>query len=155
KLGWGGIRDIEFIVQLLQLELGGRDPHVRTPNTLDALSRLERTGVLTEEEASELSEDYCFLRTVEHRLQILYELQTQTLPTDPSERRLLARRLGFADAGAIDEEYRRRTRRVRGHFERLFLAGKREDAADRWSALFVADSAEARDEVVGRLREAG
>jgi len=123
KVGRGGIRDIEFLVQLLQLRHGGQRPDLRVPGTLDALAALQRAGILRPGETDELRDDYCFLRTVEHRLQILYELQTQSLPADPEERRLLARRMGFPDARAFDDEYRRRTDRVRAHFERLFVEG--------------------------------
>src|SRR6266478_363461 len=75
KIGTGGIRDIEFTVQFLQLQRGGFEPRVRTPNTLEALFRLSQTGVIPRSAAEELSEDYQFLRNVEHRLQLLYELQ--------------------------------------------------------------------------------
>jgi len=159
KVGYGGIRDIEFIVQLLQLELGGRYPLLRTPSTLEALARLRQVGVLSVQEADELADDYRFLRTVEHRLQILYELQTQTLPTDPAERRLLARRLGFNSAEEFDAEYTHRTRRVREHFENLFLGNARREsrsAEDSWVELLVhVDSPGSRAAILQQLREAG
>jgi glutamate-ammonia-ligase adenylyltransferase len=137
KVGIGGIRDIEFTAQLFQLRLGGYDARLRTPNTLEALARLQQAGALTPAEAGELSEDYQFLRTVEHRLQILYERQTQSLPTDPIERNLLARRLGYVDSTAFDEDYRRRTGRVHEHFERLFYGerGHVGGPADMWREL--------------------
>jgi glutamate-ammonia-ligase adenylyltransferase len=140
KVGFGGIRDIEFSVQLLQLELGGRDPLLRTPNTLEALARLRQAGVVTEREASELSEDYQFLRTVEHRLQILYDAQTQSLPVEPNERRLLARRLGYHDTAEFDADYQRRTERVHAHFERLFYGSRQKEdlsGADIWRSLLT------------------
>jgi len=158
KTGFGGIRDIEFAVQLLQLEFGGRYPLLRTPNTLEALARLRQAGVLTPQEADELAEDYCFLRTVEHRLQILYELQTQSLPTALAERRLLARRLGYPDAEAFDADYARRTQRVHDHFERLFYGAHHGDEAhaDIWRDLLEnVESPQARAAIVARLREAG
>lgn len=122
KLGRGGIRDIEFAVQMLQLRTGGLQPIVRSPNTLSAIGRLRQEGLLDGDTADELADDYVFLRTVEHRLQLLYERQTQELPTDPVERHLFARRLGYADAVEFDDDYARRSGRVRGHFERLFLS---------------------------------
>lgn len=159
KVGYGGIRDIEFIVQLLQLELGGRYPLLRTPSTLEALARLRQVGALSAQEAEELADDYRFLRTVEHRLQILYELQTQTLPVDPAERRLLARRLGFHSAEEFDAEYTRRTRRVRRHFENLFLGDaprERRTTEGTWAELLVSvDSPESHAAILRRLHEAG
>jgi [glutamine synthetase] adenylyltransferase / [glutamine synthetase]-adenylyl-L-tyrosine phosphorylase len=158
KVGFGGIRDVEFTAQLLQLEQGGRNPLLRTPNTLEALARLRQAGVLTTEQASELSEDYQFLRTVEHRLQILYELQTQSLPTEPNERRLLARRLGYPDTDAFNSDYTRRTERVRGHFLSLFGERRtaRADDGDSWSEVLTnVETPTAQGEIVKRLGFAG
>lgn len=120
KIGKGGIRDVEFLVQMLQMAEGGRRPLLRTPNTLDALAKLAHVGVLSRMEAEELSEDYVFLRTVEHRLQILADRQTQRLPQDLAEREHLARRLGYASVQEFDQDYLRRTERVRGHLRRWF-----------------------------------
>ncbi|GIV21331.1 MAG: glutamate-ammonia-ligase adenylyltransferase [Armatimonadota bacterium] len=127
KIGEGGIRDIEFTVQLLQLLVGGQHPSVRTGNTIEALHRLRREGFLTPEEAIILREGYCFLRTVEHRLQILYEQQTQKLPTDPRQLELLARRMGFENATYFRETYDRVRAQVREIFLRVFYG----EAGDR------------------------
>ena len=127
KIGEGGIRDIEFAVQLLQLLVGGQHPSVRTGNTLEALQRLRREGFLTSEEAIILRESYCFLRTVEHRLQILYEQQTQRLPADPRQLELLARRMGFEKAEYFRETYDRVRAQVRDIFLRVFYG----EAGDR------------------------
>ncbi|MCC6728801.1 MAG: hypothetical protein IT208_05630 [Chthonomonadales bacterium] len=158
KVGRGGIRDIEFAVQLLQLEHGGRDPMLRTPNTLEAIARLRQVGVLSGTESAELADAYAFLRTVEHRLQILYELQTQALPTRSDERRLLARRLGYPDVVTFDADYRRRTHRVRELFERLFRPGEAPPprGPDRLADLLTAiDSPSAREALVADLRDRG
>jgi glutamate-ammonia-ligase adenylyltransferase len=159
KIGLGGIRDIEFIAQLLQLELGGRFPLLRTPNTLEALSRLRLAGFLSAQEAKELSEDYIFLRNVEHRLQILYDRQTQAIPTDPEERRLLARRMGYLDRESFDHDYRRRTHRVRAHFESLFYGSRHEKSeaeADTWHSLLMnVETPEAKAVIMNRLTLAG
>ena len=122
KTGYGGIRDIEFIVQLLQLEFGGTQPRLRTPNTLTALTRLNDANFLTDREAEELAEDYRWLRTLEHRLQLLNDFQTQTLPppTDDRERTLLARRMRYADRRAFETDLTRRRDRVRAYLDRLF-----------------------------------
>ncbi len=98
KTGHGGIRDIEFVIQFLQLLNGGDLPEIRTGNTLQAIRQLERAGCLTHLESSLLAENYQFLRTIEHRLQIMYDLQTHTLPEDEQELRRLAIRLGYSDS---------------------------------------------------------
>jgi len=97
KTGWGGIRDIEFVIQFLQLTSGGAEPGVRTGNTLDAIAKLEQSGGLTHQERTLLEENYRFLRKLEHRLQIMYDLQTHQLPTATSELRKVARRMGFGE----------------------------------------------------------
>lgn len=80
KLGYGGIREVEFIAQTFQLLYGARDPWIREPNTLRALQRLADRGHITADEHATLAAAYTFLRTVEHRLQILHYLQTHTMP---------------------------------------------------------------------------
>jgi glutamate-ammonia-ligase adenylyltransferase len=97
KTGRGGIRDIEFTIQFLQLLNGGDLPQVRQRNTLLALSALERVGCLTDQEYRVLDDAYRFLRKVEHRLQLLFDLQTHRLPENEEELRKLALRMGFAD----------------------------------------------------------
>lgn len=115
KTGHGGIRDIEFVIQFLQLLNGGDLKELRTGNTLEAMDRLERAGCLNDRERSELEENYRFLRKIEHRLQIMFDLQTHAMPADEEELRKLAVRMGFdATAGATARdafltEYRRRT----------------------------------------------
>lgn len=95
KTGHGGIRDVEFVIQFLQLLNGGSESSVRTGNTLEAIAQLEKAGSLTSEESSYLEANYSFLRKLEHRLQIMYDLQTHTMPTESKELMKLARRLGF------------------------------------------------------------
>ncbi|HEV8564191.1 MAG TPA: hypothetical protein VGR41_04710 [Actinomycetota bacterium] len=120
KRGRGGIRDVEFAVQLLQIVHGRRDARLRSPNTLAALRALAEEGYVAEPDAEALAGAYVFLRTLEHRLQIVHDLQTHDLPTDPRARLTLARSLGFADAGELQVEYDRQTELVRGIHERLF-----------------------------------
>jgi glutamate-ammonia-ligase adenylyltransferase len=95
KNGRGGIRDIEFTTQFLQLLAGGDAPQVRTGNTLEALRRLAALGSLTDQERGILERTYTLLRTVEHRLQILYDRQTHVVPRDPEEFARLAVRMGY------------------------------------------------------------
>ena len=100
KTGHGGIRDIEFVIQFLQLLNGVVEPGIRTGNTLEAIERLGQVGVLTQQERSLLEENYCFLRQLEHRLQIMYDLQTHDLPTNPNELVKVARRMGFTSSSS-------------------------------------------------------
>jgi glutamate-ammonia-ligase adenylyltransferase len=95
KTGLGGIRDVEFVIQFLQLLNGGTLPEIRTGNTLDAIAGLEQAGCLTPQERTLLEENYSFLRKLEHRLQIMFDLQTHLLPTDRDELAKLAVRMGF------------------------------------------------------------
>jgi len=96
KRGRGGIRDIEFSVQLLQLVHGGADPAIREPATLSALGELASAGYVDQADASMLGLAYRFLRTVEHRLQLVEEAQVHTVPDDDDARTRLARVLGLA-----------------------------------------------------------
>jgi glutamate-ammonia-ligase adenylyltransferase len=95
KTGHGGIRDIEFVIQFLQLLNGGDLPQIRVPGTLDAIAQLEQAGCLTWQERSILEENYAFLRKIEHRLQIMFDLQTHMLPQGDEELRKLAVRMAY------------------------------------------------------------
>ncbi len=115
KTGHGGIRDIEFVIQFLQLLNGGDLPQVRTGNTLDAIARLEAGGCLTQQERSILEENYAFLRKIEHRLQIMFDLQTHLLPAAANELTKIAIRMGYHGEGresalaAFEVDYKQRT----------------------------------------------
>lgn len=120
KNGWGGIRDIEFGVQGLQLLYGGQLPRLRTPNTLEALRRLRQARLITPEQSQRLHEAYCFLRTVEHRLQLIYGHQTHTLPAQGSEARArFAPYMGFSDSEAFENALRSHREAVRAFWESL------------------------------------
>ena len=103
KLGEGSIRDVEFVVQYLQLVHGGAHVELRTGKTLDALERLAEHGLLTRDERRILHDGYVFLRTVEHYLQILDYRQTYSLPTGMADQTYLAQRLGFHGPEAAEE----------------------------------------------------
>lgn len=124
KLGYGGIREIEFVIQALQLIYAGRDRTLRERNALKALHRLSQKGLITYQEHETLSKAYVFLRTVEHRIQIADDLQTQTLPADERELRALARRAGYLEQGRETEhllrDYNDHTRKVRNIYDELF-----------------------------------
>ncbi|MDW8256571.1 MAG: hypothetical protein RML85_06060 [Acidobacteriota bacterium] len=120
KLGRGGIREIEFIVQALQLYSGGRDPWVRHPQVLIALGRLADKGWLTDQERARLAEAYVFLRTLEHRLQMEHGVRTHVVPMEEERLRRLARRMGYADSRALLDDLERHRRQVVEIFERVF-----------------------------------
>jgi glutamate-ammonia-ligase adenylyltransferase len=124
KLGYGGIREIEFVIQALQLIYAGRDRTLREKNALKALHMLSQKGLITYQEQEILAKAYVFLRTVEHRIQILDDLQTQTLPSDERELRSLARRTGYFERGREVElllrDYADHTRKVRKIYDNLF-----------------------------------
>ena len=120
KVGRGGIREIEFFVQTQQLIAGGRQPSLRVSDTLSALARLEERGWITAAAHQELAEAYRFLRTVEHRLQMIADEQTQTLPDDPDKLTALARFCGFADTPAFATRLTAELERVQAHYVRLF-----------------------------------
>jgi glutamate-ammonia-ligase adenylyltransferase len=96
KLSRGGIREIEFIVQLLLVVRGGQFPEMRTRSTLRALERLSSAGLMKPAKAQELAEAYTFLRRVEHRIQFLDDQQTHVLPTSEADLSWMALSLGFA-----------------------------------------------------------
>ncbi|HEY2815206.1 MAG TPA: bifunctional [glutamine synthetase] adenylyltransferase/[glutamine synthetase]-adenylyl-L-tyrosine phosphorylase [Acidimicrobiales bacterium] len=127
KLGPGGIRDVEFAVQLLQLVHGGADPELRVRGTLVALNELADAGYVGRRDADLLATAYRFLRTVEHRLQLDDEQQVHALPVDPIELDRLARILGYvgtASAGAAGlflDELRQHQSEVRAIHQRLWF----------------------------------
>ena len=128
KLGRGGLRDVEFAVQLLQLVHGRTDPDLRSPTTLDALGALADGGYVGRDDGANLAASYRFLRTLEHRLQLQRLRRTHLLPAedDTDALRWLARAAklrpdGRHDAvGVLLEEWRRNARRVRRLHEKLF-----------------------------------
>ena len=120
KVGRGGIREIEFFVQTQQLIAGGRQPELRVSETLVALQRLEERRWITAGARAELDAAYRFLRTVEHRLQMIADEQTQTLPEEEGKLLGLARFCGFADTGAFATRLTAELERVQAHYVRLF-----------------------------------
>lgn len=104
KLSRGGIREVEFIVQLLQVVRGGQFPELRCRSTLQALPRLTRAGLMPGPVAQQLAHAYTFLRNVEHRIQYLDDQQTHALPTRDDDLAWMARTLGYASTGAFLDE---------------------------------------------------
>jgi len=120
KLGSGGIREIEFFVQTQQLIAGGRQPKLRTRRTLDALALLVEAGWIEARIASELAEAYLYLRSIEHRLQMVADEQTQDVPKDAERLESFARFAGYADAAEFSSELLAVLGRVQRHYARLF-----------------------------------
>jgi len=120
KLGRGGIREIEFFAQTQQLIWGGRVPELRTPATCDALKALARAQRITDEAEAELAESYRYLRRVEHRLQMVNDAQTHSLPEDAEGLRRVAIFLGYPNRAAFGLELTVRLAAVERHYARLF-----------------------------------
>jgi glutamate-ammonia-ligase adenylyltransferase len=119
KRGRGGIREIEFFVQIQQMIHGGRDPKVREPATLDAIAALVRADRLDESTATELADGYRLLRTVEHRLQMVEDAQTHMLPASEAALDNVARLAGLADGGALLDEIAPHVERAGAIFDGL------------------------------------
>jgi glutamate-ammonia-ligase adenylyltransferase len=120
KLGRGGIREIEFFAQTQQLIAGGRQLSLRAPQTLIALQRLVERGWIKADVAVDLTATYKFLREIEHRLQMIADEQTQTLPEDQEPLLRLAHFSGFADFASFSAELRRHLETVQNHYAKLF-----------------------------------
>ena len=122
KLGRGGLRDVEFAVQLLQLVHGRSDIFLRSPTTLVALEQLSTRGYVGRDDAAELDRAYRFLRTMEHRLQLYRLRRTHVVPDDEVDLRRLARSMGFVERPVeeLPTQWRRHRREVRRLHEKLF-----------------------------------
>jgi glutamate-ammonia-ligase adenylyltransferase len=129
KLGPGGIREIEFIVQAYQLIRGGGDPRLQTRSLLTALPLLEGQKLLPATAVAELGDSYRFLRRVENRLQERNDEQTHELPQDETGRARLALAMGASGWPQLDAEITRHRDRVSGHFRRLLFGPEEPDAA--------------------------
>jgi glutamate-ammonia-ligase adenylyltransferase len=147
KLGRGGIREIEFIAQTLQLLHAGRLPFLQEAATLPVLEKLAKYSLLPADDAAPLAEAYVFLREVEHRLQMEGNLQTHTIPTERRERERLARLMECATLAQFEEQRKKHSRAVRRIYDKL-LAGDEPpppqlpplegpEAAERWKALLT------------------
>lgn len=133
KLGRGGIREIEFFAQTQQLIAGGRNPALRGRDTLGTLERLAEDGWIEPAARDEMKAAYCFLRTVEHRLQMVDDEQTQVLPGERAGLERFARFLGYAGRDQFAAALIGHLDKVQGHYARLFETAP---AADRAALLF-------------------
>src|SRR5262249_36007150 len=139
KLGIGGIREAEFFVQSLQLVWGGREPKVRSANTLDALRKLRARGLVTDREGRELAAAYLALRRAEHRVQFATGVQTHALPSGPLLD-TIARSMSFASGHELEQSLAEIRRGVGERFESLSTdqapESRLENPLDRlWIAL--------------------
>ena len=132
KLGYGGIREIEFFTQALQLVNGGYEPDLRGPSTLPALAELAKRKFISIEERDKLTEAYRFLRQAEHKVQIVQEGHAHSIPEGKDEEQAYARRLGYTRKGKLGErerfwrDHHRYTNTVRNIFDRLFYSAPKE-----------------------------
>lgn len=120
KVGAGGIREVEFSVQLFQMVRGGQDRELQTTSTRSALEKLVERGLIDPERGAVLREAYAFLRKLEHRLQYYDDGQTQALPTGDGHRAVIAESMGFADYAALLEVLDRHRAGVHEAFNALF-----------------------------------
>jgi [glutamine synthetase] adenylyltransferase / [glutamine synthetase]-adenylyl-L-tyrosine phosphorylase len=149
KLGRGGIREIEFIVQALQVLHAGRAPFLQIPQTLPCLAKLEQYDLLARDDVAQLHAAYVFLRDVEHRLQMENNLQTHTVPEDDAVQRRLARLMNFPTREKFQSALRMHTGNVRRVYESLLKNNEPttgtslppfDGAAEEWSRLLAAHS---------------
>lgn len=137
KLGPGGIREVEFVVQAFQLIRGGRDTELQVTSLRVALNRLPALGLLPTEVVDELIPDYAFLRDIEHALQALEDRQTQRLPDDDLNRERVALALDMEDWPAVMAKLDEVRERVRRHFDAVIADPEDdvEDASDSEASL--------------------
>ncbi|WP_376695768.1 bifunctional [glutamate--ammonia ligase]-adenylyl-L-tyrosine phosphorylase/[glutamate--ammonia-ligase] adenylyltransferase [Wenzhouxiangella sp. EGI_FJ10305] len=148
KRGRGGIRELEFLVQSLQILRGGRERRLRQTGFLPALEACADLGLIPAEEADELRSAYGFLRILENRLQAMTARQGHELPTDPEDRQRLAELMDFDDWSALSESLTAQRQTVTRHFSERFRDPDADSAEP--SALWPPG-----DDIVERLREAG
>jgi glutamate-ammonia-ligase adenylyltransferase len=123
KLQAGGIRDIEFVVQALQLLNGGKNERVRSQNTLHAIALLTAEKLLSPEEDTALTDGYVFFRTLEHRLQADLNSQTHSLPSDPKDQAILARKMKLRSSSELVSHVESHRKQVRRIFDAVLKVG--------------------------------
>ncbi|PLY02956.1 MAG: bifunctional [glutamate--ammonia ligase]-adenylyl-L-tyrosine phosphorylase/[glutamate--ammonia-ligase] adenylyltransferase [Desulfuromonas sp.] len=156
KLGRGGIREIEFFIQALQLINAGKQPSLRERNSLKALAKLHEAQLIDAVTYDSLRDAYIFLRNTEHRIQVVQERQTQNLPTAEQERLLLARRSGFTTREAFEERLEEVREAVSAIYRELFYAPEEEEAQQiRPEIRYMLDADAEADMVKDLLEERG
>ncbi len=156
KLGRGGIREIEFFIQALQVVHAGKNPRLRDRNSLKALDQLLAEELIPAEDHKILREAYIFLRDTEHRIQMVQEGQTHSLPSRPEEIRALARRSGFSESEPFLAELQRHRDAVAALFHSLFYTSEEElESGLRPEISVLLDEQADPDYVKDLLEEAG
>ena len=153
KLAPGAIRDVEFVIQVIQLLYGGRRPEIRDPATLSGLEKLNQTGLVPDNDATDLRSAYLFFRRFEHFLQMQEDRQTFTLPESKSQRRAIARLMGFEDEEKMLGTYNNHRERVLNTLNTM-LPGIGEEAQGQ-PVESLLNLTPAGKEATRRLRERG
>ena len=135
----GGIRDLEFTVQVLQMIWGGREAELRSPRLLTVLPELERLGHVSAQDAAALQSAYRFLRDTEHSIQALADEQTQKLPTSAAERLAVAQMMGFADFAEFKATLDDHRQHVRRCFDAAVAPAEAAPRSVPWDELSAAE----------------
>lgn len=152
KLGYGGIREIEFFVQAQQLIFGGKNLILRGMQTIPMLYELEKTQWISKRARNDLTEAYNFLRLIEHRLQMVRDEQTQCLPIEKKDLLQIARFCGFSNLSEFRKIFFKHTDKVRHHYSLLF---KKEDSKSKENYPLIFQGQEYISETVLRLKNIG
>ena len=161
KLGYGGIREIEFFTQALQLVNGGYEPRIRGPSTLRALAQLARYKFIPAQDKDKLSDAYRFLRQVEHKVQMVQEGHVHSIPEGKDEEQALARRLGYTQVKkqtARDlfwKDHRTHTTTARSIFDGLFYGAQKEIADGAAKAGSIWNDLDRPELIIGELDKIG
>ena len=162
KLGIGGIREIEFFIQTIQLINGGKDKAIREKNTLRSIELLKQRGYIPEQDASVLTHAYIFLRNLEHRIQIVEGRQTQVIPAKAAETERLAKMLEFFDTSEMKaadrfwDEYKNQTENVHEIYDNLFYKHSKEieEGVSEDAMIILSDDLD-KEEIITRLSKTG
>ncbi len=157
KLGEGGIREVEFIAQSLQLIRGGLDTQLQTPSLKTVLRLLAELEILPKETAKQLFEHYCFLRNVEHAIQAWQDKQTQDLPIDPPAQAALTLALDFSDWMQFNQALDDSMAFISEQFSHVIAEPEHQDASsgsESWQAVWLADHPESAQQLLETKRQA-
>lgn len=152
KRGYGGIREIEFFAQAFQLIYGGRELLLRQRSTLIALHMLWQKNLIGDEDAALLSDNYIYLRKIEHSIQMLNDIQTHVLPLERDQREALARKMGFPSFDEFSKDLQARRQKVRDIYDLFFGKTSKEETR---AESFIFREAEEEEEIRSYLTAKG